>query len=319
MKERLEAEQMSLQLTQNKIDLLELKLKKLGDKSIIMKEENKVDSDNDNNDDGGREVVDLKLIKESEDLKAQIENLKKQIHLITTGPTTTSTTTPTASSMSAQTSDKNGSTKQEEKGTTTTLTTKDIPKMPKDVFEKRCEAFKRFPADVKALYARAAGANENDTIDTIVEKVYLQEQLEKKKDTLSALDFEDEEASSISLLDIANAQAGYSTLPPPIQEMIRESVGLSGERNVTAVIEKLIERNKVKPTGDFGGVEFAMGDIDDDERGDAREFTPEEIEGAIGLFDNLPIPMKTMLASSVDMDSSNSTAIIEKMIQEGKI
>ncbi len=223
-------------------------------------------------------------------------------------------------SSSFTTSDMNGTTDntttKEEKDVT------DIPKMPQDVFEKRSEAFKRFPKEVKTLYARAAGANEDDTIDVIVKKLYIQEQLEKKKNTISALDPNDEEAYSdtISLLDIANAQAGYSTLPPPIQEMIRESVGLSGERNTTAVIEKLIETNKVKTTGDFGGVEFAMGDPDEEERGNKdRAFTQEEIESAITLFDNLPMPMKTMLASSVDVDSSNSTAVIEKMIKEQKI
>ena len=122
-------------------------------------------------------------------------------------------------------------------------------------------------------------------------------------------------------------------------------------------IMQLIDTNKVKPTGDFGGVEFAMGDIedydDDDDnddynsgnnggkmggskRGKDRELTPEEMKSAIDLFENLPSPMKTMLTKGIVsddtstnnnegesdgtlVDSTNSTAIIEAMIQQKKI
>jgi len=127
--------------------------------------------------------------------------------------------------------------------------------------------------------------------------------------------------NDVSLLDMTNAQVGYMSLPPPIQEMICETVGLSSnEKNVTFIVEKLIESNKIKPTGEFGGVEFAMGDLDEEEaRGKDREFTEKEIKSAIELFENLPLPMKTMLATSVGADSGNSTAVIEKMIEEKKI
>ena len=50
-----------------------------------------------------------------------------------------------------------------------------------------------------------------------------------------------------------------------------------------------------------------------------RGFTKDEIKEAIDLFDNLPLPMKTMLASGVGLDGSNSTEVIGLMIEKKKI
>eukprot|EP00551_Chaetoceros_affinis_P010571 CAMPEP_0203669702 /NCGR_PEP_ID=MMETSP0090-20130426/5997_1 /ASSEMBLY_ACC=CAM_ASM_001088 /TAXON_ID=426623 /ORGANISM="Chaetoceros affinis, Strain CCMP159" /LENGTH=895 /DNA_ID=CAMNT_0050534435 /DNA_START=443 /DNA_END=3130 /DNA_ORIENTATION=+ len=366
-KERLEAEKMSVQLTLDKIASLEKELQKIGRNS-----KSNGDSSEKRASDANllvdvqvpssaeevkqfvvEEEFDPKMLKKSQDLQSQIQDLKKlldsnggsssnkstKMELVEVGKDSplmngsASKSTSTIPSSSTST------------GIDETDTDADIdfaatiPPMSEEVYKKRMDAFKRFPSDVKAIYAKAVGASVNDSLDLIVEKVYIEEQKQKqRKENSNEKDGDDDDEStySSSLLDIANAQAGYTMLPPPIQEMISESVGLKNEQNTTAVIEKLIETNKVKPTGDFGGVEFAMGDIEDDEeeekkkRGNKdREFTPEEIKSAIDLFENLPPPMKTMLANGLDddsdidgsvkVDSSNSTAIIEAMIKEKKI
>jgi len=126
----------------------------------------------------------------------------------------------------------------------------------------------------------------------------------------------------MDLLDLANAQAGYETLPPPIRALVAENVDMKGNKNATAIVEKLIEAKKIKRTND-GGVEFSMdNDAENEkkERGEDREFTEKEIESAMGLYENLPAPMKAMLAQSVgEKNDGNTTAVVMKMIKEKKL
>ena len=353
-KERLEAERLSIQLTLDKIESLENELEKLGnlkdlvfpsllavdtadtaDTADTIQTETEIDTDTAKQKD--MEDMEVKKVaKKRKEIMTQIEYLKKQMELATASTSSTSSTSSGVKSMD-ESSASFTSTIAPITTTFTTATNKakkereesykelNIEPMSKEVYEKRVQSFKLLPKEIKELYSKAIGATEADTIDDIIEKIYIQGQREKEQN--AGLDDDDnnkkktEGKKKVSALDMANAQAGYSTLPPPIQEMICESVGLTNEGNVTLVVEKLIEANKVKTTGDFGGVEFAMGDPDEEEaRGTDREFTTKEIEEAVGLFDNLPLPMKTMLAASVEVeDSSNSTAVIDKMMKEKKI
>jgi hypothetical protein len=319
-KERLEAERMSIQLTLSKIASLEDKLLKL---DMGTSTGTSGDSAEDSESENENLEFDKNLVKKSEEYKMQIQSLKKQLEASTSSSSsaTTSTSIPSVStpstleSSTTTTSAPPQNTIVENANDNDTFDESTIPPMPEEVYTKRSEAFKRFPLEIKTIYAKAVGANEDDDIETIVNKLYITEQREKKIKEL-AKDGE----NTISMLDIANAQAGYSTLPPQIQEMISESVGLENERNTTAIIEKLIAADKVKPTGDFGGVEFAMGDPDEnEERGTEREFTKKEIKEAIDLFDNLPLAMKSMLSAGVGVDDNNSTNVIMKMIEEKKI
>ncbi len=365
-RERLEAEKMSVQLTLDKIALLEKELEKIAGDSSSSSSSNGQSNGQSNSEMGAttgevgevqvqvpssKDVVNIaekefdpKMLKRSQDLQSQIQDLKKLLNVSngSSSSTDSSSTTASTNNIDMKIEESMQNIIVEEETTTSTSTSSsemkkdddmdmDIPPMPKDVYQKRMDAFKRFPSEIKGIYASAVGADENDTLETIVEKVYLQEQIEKMKKKENKSDDSDD---STSLLDIANAQAGYSMLPPPIQAMISEAVGLSNEKNTTKIIEKLIDTNKVRPTGEFGGVEFAMGDIEEEneeeekkKRGKEREFTKEEMKSAIDLFENLPLPMKTMLANGLEdgdgaggsIDSSNSTAIIEAMIREKKI
>merc|ERR1712154_475012 len=115
-----------------------------------------------------------------------------------------------------------------------------FPPMPKDVFVKRTNAFKTFPKEVKEIYAKAVNANEDDDIETIVEKLYILEQSNKQqKETQTSEDVEGI-VEEITLLDIANAQAGYYTLPPNIQQMICDQINMQNERNATVIVERLL-------------------------------------------------------------------------------
>lgn len=188
--------------------------------------------------------------------------------------------------------------------------------MPQDLYEKRIDAYKKFTPTVKKLFARAVQVEEYEDGETIIRKCYNVEMKRKSDGNIAPMD----------IMDIANAQAGFETLPPPVQDMVVESVGMkpggSESMNHTAVVEKLVLQKKVKRTMD-GGVEFSMEDSydDDDSRSVRdREFTEEEVNSAIGLYENLPGPMKTMLAKSVGEEvGSNSTVIVAKMIEEKKL
>ena len=329
-KERLEAEKMRVELTMAKISSLEQKLNKIGSLEDVTAAT--IDTDTE-----GEEKVDMKLVKESQDLKEQIEKLKNQLDVgsILDTPKKTEMTSNVLPSITKDVTDTSSSNVDDSSSSlsSSSMDNLDIPPMPKDVFDKRSNAFKTFPKEIKEIYSKAVNASEDDDIDTIVQKLYILEQTNKKKKeaekaALGDMDNEDdeEEKVEITLLDIANAQAGYYTLPPQIQEMINEQVGMRNERNATVIVERLLELNKIRPTGEFGGVEFAMGDPDEDleeqekkSRGKDREFTEAEVKSAIDLFENLPLPMKSMLTSSLEADSSNSTAVIEEMIEQKKI
>eukprot|EP00957_Ditylum_brightwellii_P093809 7143900-Ditylum_brightwellii.AAC.1 len=49
-------------------------------------------------------------------------------------------------------------------------------------------------------------------------------------------------------------------------------------------------------------------DEDDEKRGKDTDFSEKEIKSVVELFENLPLPIKTMLASFVEEDEDNSTA-----------
>ncbi len=183
--------------------------------------------------------------------------------------------------------------------------------MPKDLYDKRVGAYKSFSPAVRSLFARATLVEDVNDADTIIRKAYVVEQAKKRDGNTAPMD----------LLDLANAQAGYETLPPAIQTMVVEIVGLDLETNATVIVEKLIEDGRVTRTED-GGVEFSMNENPEKEedRGSNREFTMDEIEEAKKLYEGLPSPMKVMLAQSVGVaNDANTTVVVEKMIQEKKL
>eukprot|EP00558_Chaetoceros_sp_UNC1202_P010603 CAMPEP_0197234186 /NCGR_PEP_ID=MMETSP1429-20130617/1990_1 /TAXON_ID=49237 /ORGANISM="Chaetoceros sp., Strain UNC1202" /LENGTH=863 /DNA_ID=CAMNT_0042692531 /DNA_START=24 /DNA_END=2615 /DNA_ORIENTATION=- len=201
--------------------------------------------------------------------------------------------------------------------------------MPDELFTKRVNAYKSFSPEVQSLFANAAQVSDispsslSENAPTIIKKCYLIEKEKKRNGNISPMD----------LLDVANAQAGYETLPPGIQLMIAETAGLVKEDghgssevllNNTKLVEALMGQKKVKRTED-GGVEFVMDDPDKEdlvltkEKGD-RDFTAAEIDSATTLYENLPAPMKAMLAQSVgEKDESDSTSVVTKMIREKKL
>ena len=297
-KERLEAERLATILILQKISSLEQKLAKV-ESSDKTDEKTKV--------------------KQQLEIQEQINAFRKQMEPPSASASASASSAKTidASSSSPLVSSKRTTTGTESITESATAPTA-IPerKMPQDLYEKRIDAYKKFTPTVKKLFARAVQVEEYEDGETIIRKCYNVEMKRKSDGNIAPMD----------IMDIANAQAGFETLPPPVQDMVVESVGMkpggSESMNHTAVVEKLVLQKKVKRTMD-GGVEFSMEDSydDDDSRSVRdREFTEEEVNSAIGLYENLPGPMKTMLAKSVGEEvGSNSTVIVAKMIEEKKL
>lgn len=188
--------------------------------------------------------------------------------------------------------------------------------VPSDVLKRRMDAYQKFSITVKSLYARATGVSDMYDAESIIRKAYAMEQ---ERNALPDKNVVDANSKDL-LLIIANAQAGYETLPEPIQNMVAESVGMNTASNATELVEKLVMKKKVTPSGD-GGVEFCMDDPEKNEkRGKDREFTKEEVVNAETLYESLPEQMKVMLAKSVQEENiSNSTLIVQKMIEQKKM
>lgn len=333
-KERLEAEKMRIELTLRKIQVLEQELSKLEvPKPVIVEMEIHDDEAKEEKEDE-QIKVNLNLVQKSEDLKKQIDNLKRQLddttsnnNMSTPIPSTVTSTpidTDTASSSSS---------------TSTADTKPTIATIPEDEMKKLTHRFKNFPLEIKQLYCQAINVtynNNNENIQSIMEQLYVLDQQEKQLLSNNSNN-NNSTLSTPTLLQIAHTQVGFTLLlPQPVQQVFRDSIGMLKEQNVTLVVETLLQNNKVIMTEAFGGVEFRF---DDDDSGDKdpkmnsqkqqgeegkggildRGFTKDEIKEAIDLFDNLPLPMKTMLASGVGLDGSNSTEVIELMIEKKKI
>ena len=88
--------------------------------------------------------------------------------------------------------------------------------MPQDLYEKRIDAYKKFTPTVKKLFARAVQVEEYEDGETIIRKCYNVEMKRKSDGNIAPMD----------IMDIANAQAGFETLPPPVQDMVVESVAV---------------------------------------------------------------------------------------------
>lgn len=292
-RERLEAERMATALLMDKIASLEKQLEKLSEKH-----------------DGVASREEERVLQKEQDIRQQIALLKRQLE----------PSKPSATITSIK-SDKNA---EEKVG----FSSKDaaVPSIPSDLKQKRIKAYRSFTPVVQSLFARAAKVENIEDAEEVIENCYV---LEQKR-------MQDGNTAPMDILDIANAQAGYETLPPPIQFMIKESLDMKTCRNNTEIMEALILRNKVKRTSD-GGVEFSMDDpdLDNDEkeggsssgggsssskRGRMREFTKQEKEEALTLYESLPSAMKVMLAQSVgEVNENNSTAIVARLIEEKKL
>ena len=305
-KERLEAERLATILILQKISSLEQKLAKV-ESSDKTDEKTKV--------------------KQQLEIQEQINAFRKQMKMEPPSALASasaaaaktidaSSSSPLVSSKRTTTGTGTGTESITESATAPAPTAIPERKMPQDLYEKRINAYKTFTPTVKKLFARAVQVEDYEDGETIIRKCYNVEMKRKSDGNIAPMD----------IMDIANAQAGFDTLPPPVQDMVVESVGIkpggSESMNHTAVVEKLVLQKKVKRTMD-GGVEFSMEDSydDDDSRSVRdREFTEEEVNSAIGLYENLPGPMKTMLAKSVGEEvGSNSTVIVAKMIEEKKL
>eukprot|EP00557_Chaetoceros_sp_GSL56_P003532 CAMPEP_0176489474 /NCGR_PEP_ID=MMETSP0200_2-20121128/7308_1 /TAXON_ID=947934 /ORGANISM="Chaetoceros sp., Strain GSL56" /LENGTH=850 /DNA_ID=CAMNT_0017886619 /DNA_START=116 /DNA_END=2668 /DNA_ORIENTATION=+ len=249
-------------------------------------------------------VKEEKIIQKKEEIHQQIAMLRRQLEL-------PSTTTP-AGSMKSESGNKEN---------LSFVSRDDIGPMPADLKKKRIKAYLSFTPVVQSLFARAAGVEDTTNAEKIIEECYV---VEKQR-------IMDGNEAPMDILDIANAQAGYETLPPPIQIMIKESLDMTSCRNNTEIMEALILRNKVKRTDD-GGVEFSMDDPDLDNSGDVesssgsskrgklREFTQKEKDEALTLYESLPSAMKNMLAQSVgEVNENNSTMIVARLIEEKKL
>jgi hypothetical protein len=343
-KERLEAEKMRIELTLRKIQVLEQELSKLEvPKPVIVEMEIHDDNNGGISEGKGGEKdeeeeqikVNLNIVQKSEDLKKQIENLKRQLDdtssndmstpvpsIVTSTPITTATSSSSTTSTSSS--------------TTSTAETPGTSSIPEDEMKKLTHRFKNFPLEIKQLYCQAINLTykNDDDIQSIIEQLYVLDQQEKQSSSYSNKN--NSTLVTPTLLQIAHTQVGFTLLlPQPVQQIFRDSIGMLNEQNVTLVVETLLENNKVIMTEAFGGVEFRFDDDDDEsvkkdqqtnsqkqqDEGNSldRGFTKDEIKEAIDLFDNLPLPMKTMLASGVGLDGSNSTEVIELMIEKKKI
>jgi hypothetical protein len=282
-RERLEAERMATALLLDKIATLEKQLEKLTDKKYVV--------DDDVNAAATRKE---KILHKEQDIRQQIALLRRQLE-----PPKASTNISMKSNSDKQTA-------------VVVSTREEVGPMPADLKKKRIKAYLSFTPVVQSLFARAAGVENIQDAETIIENCYVLEQRRKVNGNTSPMD----------ILDIANAQAGYETLPPPLQFMIKESLDMTSCRNNTEIMEALIVQNKVKRTSD-GGVEFIMDDPDldnDSKRGKLREFTQKEKDEALSLYESLPSAMKVMLAQSVgEVNENNSTAIVARLIEEKKL
>jgi len=401
MKERLEAEKMSVELALNKIELLEKELKTIlvkekQEKELQQEKEATVSSTStsttsssssrrihdgksltngkstDSSSSSSNSTTISKIEKTRLEIQDQIKSLKRQLNesnasIISTKTQTTSTPLNNGlddgagdEALVTNTMETETMTAPSSSSTTTTPKPSIPTEMPKELFNKRLEAFRRFPKEVKELYAKAVHASENDDMSSIIEKLYVLEQEQKRhmkrQNSIESLidiekddgsDENEKEEAKFRMLNIANAQAGYTSLPPPVQSMIKEQIGMIKEENTTCIVEVLLDTKKVRVTGELGGVEFAMGDPGEEEDANVyddvddymasspssssplsklgfgndkeREFTKEEIQSAIDLYENLPQTMKSMLANGVGADASNSTYVIDRMIEEKMI
>lgn len=197
-----------------------------------------------------------------------------------------------------------------------TLTKKPTP-IPASELNNRINSFKQFPKEVQELFARSVGLSSSSEPKEILIKVH-----EVEEERRIALEENPDLDFPMDLLDIANAQAGYSALPVPIQSMIADAAEMGSCTNQTAIIEKLIETKTVQRAED-GGVEFLMSE----EEGDLgegqslnREFTAAEKKNATEMFDALPGPMKVMLKASADIRADASVEeVVEELIKKKKM
>lgn len=306
VKERLEAERLTTELILNKISALEKNIE-----SSRRRRQSRTLDQQDRN-------LDQKEQKEDE-WRQSIDLLQKQLK--------SSNSTSTASGDSYSSSLLSS---QESDSTTSPSTKSYSYMMPEDILQRRMDAYSRFSYPVKSLYARATGVDDINQVESILRKAY---DMEKTRffQNGTALSFPTAYSDRSSyneqdlLLIIANAQAGYETLPTPVQKMVAESVGMDASTctNATQIVEQLIENNKLTPSED-GGVEFCINDDDDDEnksRGKDREWTEEERQSAQSIYEGLPEPMKVMLAKSIQENSttSNSTIIVQKLMEQKKM
>ena len=359
-RERLEAERMSTLLILDKISTLETKLDKLNSKSSSNKEiqrrPSRDESNGNTNTNTNTNIDDVNKarnkkqsqIKQKDEIMEQIAMLQKQLQ-ITTSPSQMNKdgndngTKTIDASMVPLVSPKRSLNIDDTTQRTTEISinvdTENI-KMPKDLLQKRVNAYKSFSPNVQKLFARAVNLysesssasasasypdefpDEQAYITAIITKSYQIEQTRILQGTTNS--------APMGLLDIANAQAGYETLPPPVQYMVKEMIDLKSCRNNTEIVETLVQKHKVTRTID-GGVEFKMEDPGDDEkdeknekkkevRGQNRDFTKEEVDSALKLYENLPMAMKIMLAQSVGVKSEgNATAVVNRLIEEKKL
>ena len=297
-KERLEAERMTTLLIIDKISALEKKLAKL--QSSEKEEKNKQ----------------KKILEIQEQIFAFRQQMEAPSSSKSSSSSRSSSRDSTSDSIAFKTIDASAPPQSSSPLVTSKRTgTSIIPerKMPQDLFDKRLESYQTFSKDVKKLFATAVDVEDPNDGETIIRKCYNIEMKRKSDGNIAPLD----------LLDVANAQAGFETLPPPVKDMVVESVGMEPSRNLnhTAVVEKLVQAKKIKRTND-GGVEFSMQDsYEDNERSVRdREFTEEEVDSAVKLYENLPPPMKTILAKAVgETIGSNSTVIVTKMVEQKKL
>lgn len=303
--QRLEAEQMATILTLEKIENLEKKAQ------IIQEKENG----------GTKEDQSNRASKEQEEeIRNQIELLKRQLkpkeeekQPMKERPKGVSSYMTTGGPPSFATPSNNGS------FPTTTEPANKIPKTLSEMdLKDRIDAFEKFPKEVKELFARAVGASDTSDAKSILVQVHDMEENRKL-----ALEENPGVEIPMDILDIANAQAGFSTLPPPIQSMIAETANMKDCTNQTALMEKLIETKAVKRAED-GEVEFFMGDDDDgfleEDESPRRDFTAKERKDAVKMFEDLPAPMKVMLKSTSDLRAdATSEEVVEELIKKKKM
>lgn len=305
-KTRLEAEKLSVNLTLEKIQSLEMQL------------ENPMNNLDEAN------------------VRDQIEMLKRQLRQSSNVDKTPSSdssfnkkTPMTNQYQNVLTSDNMGMAPVEQKYIQSTATidrernSMIIPPIPSEELETRVKAFNSFPPDLKKRFAETVNIYDVTDAEGIMNSIYLAQQRNMRLRQQGLID-----ESEMTPVDWITAEAGYWKLPPPIKFMIAQSVGLDGSNDL-AVIEKLVEDKKVQPGAD--GVEFFLSDEDqngdtsislDGEMGkNAANITADQISEGAEFFENLPLQMQTMLALSVDaadLVGNNSTAIVEKLMVEDK-
>jgi len=217
-------------------------------------------------------------------------------------------------------------------GSSSTLSNKELMSRVKD--------YLALPESIKYIYTKALGMDFDTTgypvfdadAPAIVKKIHQEELKSRDRDYDSKV--VEGKRRSFTELETATAYAGYWRLPLSIKGIIADDVGVPVDElstispscaDITNVMDELFKRDMIRLGSD--GVHFHLAgeanQIDvitiGEKTNTTKEINLKDMKEYESHFAHLPTSIKRRLAESVNIDVTSTTAIVEKLVDEGRL